>query len=84
MKFGDIYKDAPINLAEKTVESIQCDSRKVTKNTVFVCINGTALDGHEYAQSAYENGASVIICERDLGLSNQLIVKDSREVYLKY
>ena len=81
MKFGDIYKDAPINLAEKTVESIQCDSRKVTKNTVFVCINGTALDGHEYAQSAYDNGASVIICERDVNLPNQLIVNDSREVY---
>lgn len=81
MKFGEIYANAPENLKDLSVDSIQCDSRRVTKNSVFVCINGSALDGHKYAQSAYDNGASVIVCQRDLNLPNQLIVDDSREVY---
>lgn len=81
MKFGEIYINAPEELKDLPVESIQCDSRRVTKNSVFVCINGTVLDGHKYAQSAYDNGACVIVCEHDLGLPNQLIVSDSREVY---
>ena len=51
MKFGEIYINAPEELKDLPVESIQCDSRRVTKNSVFVCINGTVLDGHKYAQA---------------------------------
>ncbi len=81
MIFADIYKNSPENLKNKPVTSIQCDSRKVTDGTVFVCIKGSAMDGHKFAQNAYENGASVIVCEQDMGLDNQLVVEDSREVY---
>ncbi len=81
MKFKDIYEGSPEKFADIKVESVQCDSRKVTKGTVFVCIKGAALDGHKYAESAYKNGAAVIVCEHDVGLDNQLIVEDSREAY---
>ena len=81
MNFAQIYTDAPARLAQMPVESVTCDSRKVRKNTVFVCIVGSAQDGHVYAKQAYESGASVIVCQKDLGLPNQLIVEDSRQVY---
>ena len=59
------------------------DSRKVQPGYAFVCINGSCVDGHKFAKQANDNGASVIICERDLGLSNQLIVEDTKKAYAK-
>lgn len=48
------------------INSITIDSRKVKDNSLFVCIAGFNVDGHKFINSAKENGASAIICERDL------------------
>jgi len=45
------------------IENIECDSRKVTKNTLFIAITGYDVDGHEYVEDAITNGASAIIVE---------------------
>lgn len=45
------------------IENIECDSRKVTKNTLFIAIEGYDVDGHEYVEDAITNGASAIIVE---------------------
>lgn len=63
------------------ITGVTCDSRKVEKGFLFVCISGTAADGHQFAQKAFEMGAGAIICERDLGLENQILVQDSRKIY---
>ncbi len=46
------------------VNAIAFDSRKVNKNDVFVAINGTALDGHNYIEKAIDKGATAIVCEK--------------------
>lgn len=81
MKFKDILAGAPENLAEIEISGITCDSRRVGEGYVFVCINGAAEDGHKYAGTAYEKKAAVIICERDLGYDNQLILDNTREAF---
>lgn len=63
------------------VTGVTSDSRKVTDSCVFVCIEGTAADGHEYAQAAVDAGAGVVVCQRDLGLENQVIVGDTHLAY---
>lgn len=80
MRFSELY-DGKNNIKDFDVKGIFCDSRRVVKDSVFVCIVGSATDGHNFAKSAYENGAGAIICERDLGLPNQVIVDDSKAVY---
>ena len=40
--------------------------RKVENNDVFVCITGFKTDGHNYAKSAVEKGATAIICEKEI------------------
>ena len=45
------------------VNAIAFDSRKVTKNDVFVAVKGTAVDGHNYIEKAIEKGATAIVCE---------------------
>ena len=52
------------------------DSRKVCENSIFICINGARVDGHDYYEQAIDRGAKLIICQRDLGLENQIIVKE--------
>ncbi len=51
---------------KKEIEKIEYDSRKVKEGDLFVCIEGYATDGHKYAKKAYDNGAKVIVCEKDL------------------
>lgn len=57
------------------------DSRKVQNGCAFVCIKGNSFDGHTAALQAEQNGASVIIAERDTGAKNQVIVPDTRRAY---
>lgn len=81
MKLYDIMKERSGKFADTEITGITCDSRHVTKGCVFVCINGAAVDGHKFASSAYENGAAVIVCEKDVGLPNQIFVEDSRREF---
>ena len=49
---------------ETAVKSIEHDSRKVSKGTLFVCIEGAHVDGHSFIPEAIEAGASVIMTTR--------------------
>ena len=74
----------PVNcnsLGELDITGITCNSREVKEGFAFVCINGTNVDGHTFAEAAITAGAAVIIAERDLGLSNQIIVDDTHSVF---
>ena len=46
-----------------TIKDLQIDSRKVSKGTCFIAIRGTVTDGHQFVDTAIENGASAIVCE---------------------
>lgn len=63
------------------IAEITCDSRRACAGTAFVAVKGDKFDGHDYAAKAAEQGAEVIICERDLGLERQVIVENSRSAY---
>lgn len=80
MRFGELYNGNSV-FSDLEVTGLTCDSRQVVPGGVFVCITGAAEDGHKYAASANEKGAAVIVCERDLGLSNQLVVEDTKPVF---
>jgi len=45
------------------ITSIEYDSRKVQKGSVFVCMKGFQSDGHAFAQMAVEKGAAVLLVE---------------------
>lgn len=52
-----------IGKTDVLIENIVFDSREVKKNTVFVALKGSAVDGHDFIEGAIEKGASTIICE---------------------
>ncbi len=45
------------------ITSVEFDSRKVRKDSLFVAVKGYKADGHEYINPAIASGASAIICE---------------------
>lgn len=62
-KIDDIY-----------INKIEMDDRKVGKDDIFVCLKGFTVDGHEYVEQAIENGAGVIIAEKDVKASVPTII----------
>ena len=58
---------------DKEIKSVVYDSRKVEKDSVFVCLTGFNTDGHAYAESAVEKGASVIVVEREVDVKSDSV-----------
>lgn len=85
MKLSDLIHGLDIDagaLADTEVTGVTSDTRReMPEGFVFVCIKGEAFDGHNAAQEMADKGASVIFCERDLGLDRQIIVPDTRGLY---
>ncbi|HKM93510.1 MAG TPA: UDP-N-acetylmuramoyl-L-alanyl-D-glutamate--2,6-diaminopimelate ligase [Prolixibacteraceae bacterium] len=44
-------------------KSLEFDSRKVAKGSVFFAVKGTLTDGHNYISKALELGAVAVVCE---------------------
>ena len=64
------------------IEDIVYDSRIARENTVFICIVGFQLDGHNYAADAYAKGVRVFVAQRDIDLPDDatvIITADNRK-----
>jgi len=77
--FLDIVDE--INYSNVAFSSIAFDSRKVLENALFVAIRGFNVDGHNYITKAIQNGAKVIVTEKNpeevVNGIVYLLVKDS-------
>lgn len=61
------------------VSGITHDSRLVEAHSIFCCLRGEHVDGHDHAQSAIEAGASVLVVDHPLDASvPQVVVDDVR------
>ena len=69
--------ECPENSEDVLVTSIVTDSRRVTKGSMFVCIDGLHTDSHKYIEDAVKAGASVVVTEygRDECLGGAAAVK---------
>ncbi|MBQ8799746.1 MAG: UDP-N-acetylmuramoyl-L-alanyl-D-glutamate--2,6-diaminopimelate ligase [Lachnospiraceae bacterium] len=68
---------------EAEVTDLVYDTRKkISVGSLFVCIAGAVFDGHEYALTATEAGATVVVTQKELSLPEQVtvvLVKDTRK-----
>lgn len=55
-----------INDGNPEISDIIYDSRKVTENTVFVCLKGYTSNGHDYAEAAVKKGAAALVISDNL------------------
>jgi len=66
--------------ASVDVVDLQYDSRKVEPGSLFFCVVGEKVDGHEFGARAVEDGAAALVVERELTelAVPQVVVPDSR------
>lgn len=74
MTLKDILEGIEIQKISGTIDieirGITYDSRKVSKDYMFVAIKGFKTDGHNYIADAIKNGATAIIVEDDVKIDN--------------
>lgn len=70
--YGDVNKE---------IQNIAYDSRKVCKDTLFVCLKGSAFDGHKFIEDAVAKGATAVVVSQDVEMSSVTVikVKDTRQ-----
>ncbi|WP_368503986.1 UDP-N-acetylmuramoyl-L-alanyl-D-glutamate--2,6-diaminopimelate ligase [Alkalihalophilus sp. As8PL] len=54
------------NEGNPDILQIEMDSREVQEGTLFFCIPGYTVDGHDYAHQAVKSGAVAVVAEREL------------------
>ena len=69
MKLNELFSDIPIYQATSEINhieinTIEMDSQKVREGSLFVCIQGFTVDGHDYVGEAIMNGASAIVAQK--------------------
>lgn len=63
------------------IDGLSYNSKKTQPNDLFICLTGEHVDGHEYAEEAFDNGAIACVAERRLNLDiPQIIVSSTEEI----
>ena len=77
----DIEYECLQGKTDREISTLVYDSRKVEKDSVFVCISGAVRDGHDFAQEVVQKGAAVLLVEKEVDVPEQVTVirvKDTR------
>lgn len=67
LKIVDLARAARARLfgdADAIARSIVIDSREAAEGSLFVCVIGDNKDGHDFAESAYQNGCRLFVMSR--------------------
>ncbi len=65
--------------ADVEISALVYDSRRAAPGSLFFCVSGFRVDGHDYAERAVAAGAAALVVERPLGLGvPELLVSSAR------
>ena len=56
------------------IKDIVYDSRKISKDSLFICISGAKVDGHDFAKDAVNMGATCLVVEKDVDVPIDITV----------
>ena len=65
----------------KEISELVYDSRKLTQNSLFVCVKGAVTDGHRFVAEAVEKGAAALVVSDEVHVPETVTVikvKDTR------
>ena len=78
MRLTDLLVDMAYQVVQGTLDreitTLVYDSRKVERDSVFVCIAGAVRDAHDFAGEVAEKGAAVLIVEKEVSVPNDVTV----------
>ena len=68
-----------VSSGEVGIESVEFDSHAVRTGSLFCCLRGAHVDGHEFAADAAAAGAAALLVDHRLDLPiAQVVVPDTR------
>src|SRR3954469_16473312 len=68
-----------VNAGPATVTDLAYDARDATPGSLFFCVPGAHVDGHDFAAHAVASGAVALVVERALDVAvPQVVVTDVR------
>ena len=84
MELGKIIKaiecNEVLNYKDVDIKGISYNSKTIKSHEIFVCLKGEHVDGHEFAQMAFEKGAVALMVEKPLNIEiPQLVVSYCQE-----
>ncbi|SDY76154.1 UDP-N-acetylmuramoyl-L-alanyl-D-glutamate--2,6-diaminopimelate ligase [Evansella caseinilytica] len=62
------------NDADPFIHSLHMDHREVAAGSLFFCIKGYTVDGHDFAEKAVANGAVALVAEKELDVSVPVVI----------
>lgn len=62
---------------QREVSQVVYDSRKITKDCMFICIVGGRVDGHSFAEQVVSDGAGTLIVEKEVELTEKQLEDES-------
>lgn len=78
MKLSEFLTELEYEVVQGSVDceisTLVTDNRKVEKNSLFVCISGANFDGHSVASAVATAGASAVVVEKDVEVSEGITV----------
>ena len=78
---GNLYNAYNVN--NLFIEGVSIDSRNNILNSLFVPLIGTKVNGHDFINKAFENGAICTLTEKKLETNNPYILVESTSQALK-
>ena len=80
---GATHGATEYDLSGTIVTGVEFDSRRVVPGSLFCCLRGGTVDGHDFAATAVQQGAVALVVDHPLDLAPhlavpQLVAADSR------
>ncbi|MBQ8761773.1 MAG: UDP-N-acetylmuramoyl-L-alanyl-D-glutamate--2,6-diaminopimelate ligase [Clostridia bacterium] len=67
------------DFTEIDIKNLCCDTHKIEKDSLYFCLKGSSVDGHDFAENAKKLGACALVVERVLDVDlPQIVVKNAR------
>ena len=68
---------------DREIPAVVYDSRKVVPGCLFLCIGGANFDGHDFAAQVAEQGAGVLVVQKDVELPENVNMKEAVKLPLR-
>ena len=84
---NEIFRDVEYEILKEgkkfEIKGIEYDSRKIKEDFIFVAMAGNTVDGHNFIQKAIDNGAKIIITEKNINISEYKNADDISFILVK-
>lgn len=84
---NEIFRDIEYEILKEgkkfEIKGIEYDSRKIKEDFIFVAMTGNTVDGHNFIQKAIDNGAKIIITEKNINISEYKNADDVSFILVK-